>query len=160
MIEDVFEFAKLVPQMKAIAGLDLGTKTIGVALSDRLHTIASPSHVIAKSKFGKDAAQLWEFISKEEIGGLVLGLPQNLNGTNGPRVQATKGFAYNLAKLWGEKCPPILLWDERLTTVEAERALLEADMSRAKRAKKIDAVAASLILQGTLDRMEVIRRGV
>ncbi len=157
---DIDEFIKLLPKNRPIVGLDLGTKTIGVSLSDRLHLIATPSHVIKRTKFTVDAESLWQLIQAENVGAVVIGLPQNLDGTNGPRVQASKGFAYNLKNIWKNNCPPILLWDERLSTVEAERAMISADMSRAKRAEKIDAVAAAIILQGALDRIRIIDAGV
>ncbi len=133
-----------------LAGLDLGTKTIGVALSDPGLRIATPLQTIRRTKFGKDAEALLALCAKESIGGLVLGLPVNMNGTEGPRAQATRAFLRNLAPLTGL---PVVLWDERLSTIGAERAMLEADMSRKKRAEKIDAAAAAFILQGALDRL-------
>ncbi len=137
-----------------IVGLDLGSKTIGVALSDTLLTIASPSHTIKRTKFAKDAASLLEFCNEQNAYAFVLGLPLNMDGSEGPRVQATRAFARNMGNLCGL---PIVLWDERLSTVAAERAMLEADLSRKKRAAKIDAAAAGFILQGALDRISAMR---
>lgn len=133
-----------------LAGLDLGTKTIGVALSDFGLRIATPHTTIRRKKFATDAAALLKICEAEKVGGLVLGLPVNMNGTEGPRAQATRAFARNLAPLTDL---PIVLWDERLSTAAAERAMLEADVSRKKRAEKIDAAAAAFILQGALDRL-------
>lgn len=145
-----------IPNMCALAGLDLGTKTIGVAVSDTFQSIATPLHTIKRKKFSQDAAQLVDLIAERNIGALVLGLPLNMDGSEGPRVQSTRAFARNLAQLTPV---PILLWDERLSTVAAERALLEADTSRKRRSEVIDHVAAGYILQGALDRLAHIRRG-
>ena len=135
-------------------GLDLGTKTIGVAVSDRLLSSATPLHTIRRVKFSKDAEALLLIISDREIGAIILGLPRNMDGSEGPRCQSTRAFARNLARLTNL---PIGYWDERLSTVAAERALLEADTSRKRRAKVIDHVAAGYILQGALDRARHIR---
>jgi len=142
------------PPGARLAGLDLGTKTIGIALSDVGLQIATPAQTIHRTKFGKDAEALLAFCVKEKVGGLVLGLPINMNGTEGPRAQATRAFLRNLAPLTEM---PIALWDERLSTAAAERAMIEADMSRKKRAEKIDAAAAAFILQGALDRLAALR---
>jgi putative pre-16S rRNA nuclease len=142
------------PAGARLAGLDLGTKTIGIALSDSGLRIATPFQTIRRTKFGKDAEALLALCAKESIGGLVLGLPVNMNGTEGPRAQATRAFLRNLAPLTSL---PVVLWDERLSTIGAERAMLEADMSRKKRAEKIDAAAAAFILQGALDRLARLR---
>lgn len=139
-----------------LAGLDLGTKTIGIALSDLGLQIATPFQTIQRTKFGKDAEALLAVCEREKVGGLVLGLPINMNGTEGPRAQATRAFLRNLAALANL---PIALWDERLSTVAAERAMIEADLSRKKRAERIDAAAAAFILQGALDRLARLRRG-
>lgn len=144
--------AEKLPKGTRLAGLDLGTKTIGVALSDLGLRIATPFTTIRRSKFGKDAEALLRLCATEKIGGLVLGLPVNMNGTEGPRAQATRAFLRNLAPLTPL---PIALWDERLSTAAAERAMLEADLSRRKRAEKVDAMAAAFILQGALDRLAV-----
>lgn len=133
-----------------LIGLDLGSKTIGVAVSDRLRTIASPRFTIKRSKFKADAAQLLQLATEEHAAGFVLGLPVNMDGSHGPRVQATHAFARNLAKLTEI---PIALWDERLSTVAVERMLIDADRSRARRAQLVDKLAAAWILQGALDRL-------
>lgn len=154
MIADTLEdFAPALTPMTALAGLDLGTVTIGVAVSDRLRQVATPLTTIKRKKFGVDAKALLEILSEREIGGIILGLPLNMDGTEGPRCQATRAFARNLAPLTDL---PITFWDERLSTVAAERALLEADTSRRRRAEVIDHVAAGVILQGALDRLRMI----
>ncbi len=137
-----------------LAGLDLGTKTIGIALSDLGLKLATPFHTIRRSKFGKDAAELLALCGREKVGGLVLGLPVNMNGTEGPRAQATRAFLRSLAPLTDL---PVVLWDERLSTAAAEREMIAADVSRRKRAERIDAAAASFILQGALDRLARLR---
>ncbi len=144
------EFAAQLPDFGAIAGLDLGTVTIGVAVSDSMRSIATPLTTIKRKKFGVDAATLLELTTARLIKGLVLGLPMNMDGSEGPRCQATRAFARNLEKLTPL---PIVFWDERLSTVAAERALLEADTSRKRRGEVIDHVAAGYILQGMLDRL-------
>jgi putative Holliday junction resolvase len=145
--------AQLVPGTRLV-GLDLGTKTIGVALSDPGLKIATPFHTIQRTKFKNDAEELLGLCAREKVGGIILGLPVNMNGTEGPRAQATRAFLRNLAPLTPL---PIALWDERLSTAAAERAMLEADLSRRKRAEKIDAAAAAFILQGALDRLMQLR---
>ena len=152
--EDIAEFAAALPQMQALAGLDLGDKTIGVAVSDSFLSVATPLETIRRKKFGVDAEALLAIIAKRSIGGLVLGLPRNMDGTEGPRCQSTRAFARNLTRLTEL---PISFWDERLSTVAAERALLEADTSRRRRAEVIDHVAASYILQGALDRLRHLK---
>lgn len=135
---------------QTLAGLDLGTKTIGVAVSDLGLTLATPRGTIRRSKFTRDAELLLELLQKEEAGAIVIGLPVNMDGSEGPRAQATRAFVRNL----GQKCElPVAFWDERLSTVAAERALIGMDVSRAKRAERIDAAAAAFILQGALDRL-------
>ena len=148
------DFAAAIPSHGAIAGLDLGTVTIGVAVSDLTRSVATPLETIKRRKFGLDAARLLEIASARQIRGLVLGLPRNMDGSEGPRCQATRAFARNLERLTDL---PITYWDERLSTVAAERALLEADTSRKRRAEVIDHVAASYILQGMLDRLAHLR---
>lgn len=150
----ISEFTAALPGMRSVMGLDLGTKTIGVALSDRLWSVASPHETVKRRKFTADAARLLEIAAAREVGGLILGLPRNMDGSEGPRCQSTRAFARNLEKLTDL---PIGFWDERLSTVAAERALLEADASRKRRAEVIDSVAASYILQGVLDRMRHMR---
>ena len=151
MITDSIEaFAHALPRAGAVTGLDLGTVTIGVAVSDGLRRVASPIETIKRKKFGKDADALLAICNARDIQGIVLGLPLNMDGSEGPRCQATRAFAKNLL---GRTTLPIGFWDERLSTVAAERALLEADTSRRRRAEVIDHVAASYILQGALDRL-------
>jgi len=156
MIFDTFEeFANALPRMQALAGLDLGTVTLGVAVSDTFQSVATPLETIKRKKFTLDAEKLLAICTARNIGGLVLGLPFNMDGTEGPRCQSTRAFARNLSRLTDL---PIGFWDERLSTVAAERALLEADTSRKRRAEVIDHVAASYILQGALDRLGHLRR--
>ncbi|MQQ06843.1 Holliday junction resolvase RuvX [Epibacterium sp. SM1979] len=151
MIHNTFEeFAAALPPMSALAGLDLGEKTIGVAVSDRIGAVATPLETIRRKKFGIDSARLLEIVKERDLNGLLLGLPRNMDGTEGPRCQSTRAFARNLSRITEL---PIGFWDERLSTVAAEKALLEADTSRRRRAEVIDHVAASYILQGALDRM-------
>jgi putative Holliday junction resolvase len=154
IFEDIKEFAGTVPAMRALVGLDLGDKTIGVAVSDRLLSVATPLETIRRKKFGIDAARLLEIIANREIAGIILGLPFNMDGSEGPRCQKTRAFARNLSRLTDL---PIGYWDERLSTVAAERALLEADTSRKRREEVIDHVAAGFILQGALDRMTYLK---
>ena len=148
--EDPAAFFAALPPMGAIAGLDLGTKTIGVAMSDRLRSVATPVETICRTKFTADAAALLALLEAREAGAIVLGLPRNMDGSEGPRAQSTRAFARNLAGLLPL---PLAFWDERLSTMAAERALIEADTSRARRAQVIDHVAAAYILQGALDRL-------
>ncbi|WP_296424261.1 Holliday junction resolvase RuvX [Yoonia sp.] len=148
------DFAAAIPAFGAVAGLDLGTVTIGVAVSDLTRSVATPLETIKRKKFGLDAVRLFEITGARQIAGLVLGLPRNMDGSEGPRCQATRAFARNLERLTPL---PITYWDERLSTVAAERALLEADTSRKRRAEVIDHVAASYILQGMLDRLAHLR---
>lgn len=154
ILDDVAEFNAALTPMRPVIGLDLGTVTIGLAVSDTFLGVASPLETIKRKKFGIDAARLLEVMEKRAICGLVLGLPRNMDGSEGPRCQATRAFARNLGKLWAG---PITYWDERLSTVAAERVLLEADTSRKRRAEVIDHVAAGFILQGFLDRLRVLR---
>ena len=138
------------PQTSRLMGLDLGTKTIGIATSDRSRQIATPITTITRSKFTKDATELLALATKENVGVLVLGLPINMDGTEGPRAQATRAFARNLAKLTPLA---IVFWDERLSTAAVERMLIEADASRATRDKVVDKLAAAWILQAALDAL-------
>ncbi|KIN71834.1 Holliday junction resolvase RuvX [Sulfitobacter guttiformis] len=153
--EDIKEFAANVPAMQALIGLDLGEKTIGVAVTDSFLSVATPLETVRRRKFGLDAARLGEIIAARRIGGLILGLPFNMDGSEGARCQSTRAFARNFDRL--HPALPISYWDERLSTVAAERALLEADTSRKRRAEVIDHVAAGFILQGVLDRLRVLR---
>jgi putative Holliday junction resolvase len=148
--EDIAAFAAALPPAGAIAGLDFGEKTIGVAVSDTRRAVATPVETIRRKKYTLDAATLRQLLETREAVGLILGLPLNMDGSEGPRCQSTRAFARN----FGRECDlPIAFWDERLSTVAAERALLEADASRRRRGEVIDHVAAGFILQGALDRM-------
>lgn len=151
MIDAAIEtIAERLGKGQTIAGLDLGTKTIGVAISDRGLSLATPRPVIKRKKFTQDADALLALLERENAGALVVGLPLNMDGTEGPRAQATRAFVRNLSQ---KTDLPIALWDERLSTVAAERSLIEQDVSRAKRAERIDSAAAAFILQGALDRI-------
>ena len=148
--DDIADFRAALPPMQAIAGLDLGEKTIGVAVSDTFLSVATPLETVRRKKFTLDADRLLQIIAARRLGGLILGLPRNMDGSEGPRCQSTRAFARNLSRLTEV---PIGFWDERLSTVAAEKALLEADTTRTRRAEVIDHVAASYILQGVLDRL-------
>lgn len=156
VIEAIEDFAAALPPRRALAGLDFGDKTIGVAVSDGMLSVASPLETIRRVKFTKDAEALLAILTRREICGIVLGLPRNMDGSEGPRCQKSRAFARNLSRLTDL---PITFWDERLSTVAAERALLEADTSRKRRAEVIDHVAAAYILQGALDRLSHMRSG-
>lgn len=153
--DDPAVFAAGLPAGRALAGLDLGTQTIGVAVSDSRRQVATPLLTIRRRKFTLDVAELLALAEARAIAGFVLGLPRSMDGTEGPRAQATRAFARNLSRLTPL---PIVFWDERLSTVAAERALLEADASRRRRAEVIDHVAAGYILQGFLDRLSYLER--
>ena len=150
VFDDAESFAAALPASGALMGLDLGTKTIGVAVSDALRQVASPLEVVRRTKFTADAGRLVAIAEGRALAGIVMGLPRNMDGSEGPRAQSTRAFARNLSRL---VALPIGFWDERLSTVAAERALLEADASRRKRGGVIDQVAAGFILQGLLDRL-------
>jgi putative holliday junction resolvase len=150
ILDALTDLAPLLPRHRRLMGLDLGTKTIGLALSDLSRSVATPLETIRRTKFQGDANRLVALIAEHDIGGLVLGLPLNMNASEGPRAQATRAFARNLARLTDV---PIAFWDERLTTVAAERVLIEADRSRKRRAELIDKMAATYLLQGALDRL-------
>jgi putative Holliday junction resolvase len=131
-----------------LLGLDLGSKTIGLALSDTTLTVASPMATIQRSKFSKDVEQLRRIVGEQRVGGFVIGLPINMDGSEGPRCQSVRDFARNLV----ERIPlPLLFWDERLSTAAVTRTMLEADLSRKRRAETVDKLAAAYILQGALD---------
>jgi putative Holliday junction resolvase len=134
----------------ALLGLDPGTKTLGLAISDRTRLIASPLHTIHRKKFTPDAQSLLQTFHENEAAALVVGLPINMDGSHGPRTQSVRDFCTNLLRL---EDIPIFLWDERLSTMAVTRAMLSDDMSRAKRAKNVDKMAAAYILQGLLDRL-------
>jgi putative Holliday junction resolvase len=147
--ENAGEFRAALAQGGGLLGLDLGTQTIGTAFADAGWRFASPGKTLKRGKFGADKALLAELIRERAIRGVVIGLPLNMDGSAGPRVQASRAYARNLAVLG----LPILLWDERWSTVGAERGLLDQDMSRAKRAERIDSAAAAVILQGAIDTL-------
>lgn len=144
------DFLAAIPNNTRLIGLDLGTKTIGLALSDLGRGIASPLETIRRKKFTQDAEKLLQICGKHEIGGIVLGMPLNMDGSEGPRAQATRAFTRNMAQ---KTDLPITYWDERLSTAAVTRTLLEADSSRARRAEVVDKMAAAYILQGFLDRL-------
>jgi putative Holliday junction resolvase len=150
LILPLVEAAKYLPARGALIGLDLGTKTIGVASSDPDRRLATGVETIARKNFSTDAARLNELAAERKAVGFVLGLPINMDGSEGPRAQSTRAFARNLARLTEL---PIALWDERLSTAAVERELIAADVTRARRAKVIDQHAALFILQGALDRL-------
>ena len=143
------EFADAVPDGGKLAGLDVGTKTIGLAICDAGWHFAGPAETIRRAKFTKDLEALQAFIASHTLSGLVIGLPLNLDGSDSPRTQSVRAFARNLAPLG----LPILLWDERWSTQAVERAMIDADVSRARRAEKVDALAAAHILQGAIDAL-------
>jgi putative Holliday junction resolvase len=143
-------FPQALPQGSRLIGIDVGSKTLGLALSDITRKIASALVTLRRSRLAADLRRLLDLAAEHGVGGFVVGLPLNLDGSEGPRAQATRAFVRELAKL---TALPILFWDERLTTAAAERVLLEADASRRRRAEVVDKVAATLILQGALDRM-------
>ncbi len=140
------------PASGKLLGLDLGTKTIGVAISDRMRYSATPLETIRRSKFTADAEQLLELIGENAAVGIVLGLPLNMDGSEGPRVQSTRAFARSLAQ---KTDLPLVFWDERLSTSAVTRMLIEADTRRDKRAEVVDKLAASYILQGFLYRLRI-----
>ena len=158
MAENVIELAELLPTLRRfdrLLGLDLGTKTIGIAVSDVERHFASPVTTIKRTKFMADAAALVSQADKLDVAAMVIGLPLNMDGSEGPRVQATRAFVRNMRALTSK---PFVYWDERLSTAAVTRSLIEQDASRAKRAEVIDRMAAAYILQGALDRLSRISR--
>lgn len=143
------EFRDALPEGGRLIGLDVGTKTIGTAFCDAGWTIASPAELIRRSKFSVEKALLTQTIAQQSIKGIVIGLPLSLDGSDSPRTQATRAFARNVEPLE----LPILLWDERWSTQAVERQMIEADVSRAKRAERVDSAAAAYILQGAIDAL-------
>lgn len=143
------DFRAALPGGGALIGLDLGTQTIGTAFCDAGWRFASPGKTLKRGKFGADKALLAELIRERSVRGVVIGLPLNMDGSEGPRSQSSRAYARNLAALG----LPILLWDERWSTTGAERSLIEQDMSRAKRAVRIDSAAAAVILQAAIDAL-------
>ena len=153
MIVTIEELPPLLSGGGTVAGLDLGDKTIGMAVSDRSLAFAHPRPVIRRRKFSTDATELLAVLAKEDVRAIAIGLPVNMDGTDGPRVQASRAFVRNMARLTEL---PFVFWDERLSTVAAERALIEMDVSRKKREGRIDSAAAAFILQGVLDRLQAL----
>lgn len=151
---DISELPALLSPGQTVAGIDLGTRTIGLAVSDTGLSFAHPRPVIARRKFTLDAGMLLAALEKERAGAVVVGLPVNMDGSEGPRVQATRAFVRNMERL---TALPFVYWDERLSTVAADRALIAMDVSRRKRGERIDSAAAAFILQGALDRVEALR---
>ncbi len=146
----VEELAGTLPAAAPLIGLDLGSRTIGIAVSDRLRKVASARTVLRRTRFQQDARALIELATDEAAAGIVIGLPLNMDGSEGPRAQATRAFARNLEKLTPI---PLIFWDERLSTMAVERMLIDSDTSRARRAELVDKLAAAWILQGALDRL-------
>jgi putative Holliday junction resolvase len=146
-ILSIQELKASIPPRKRLLGLDVGSKTIGLALSDTMLMIATPMEIIRRKRFKDDVARLETIVKTEDVGGFIIGWPVNMDGTEGPRCQSTRAFSANLF----EKIPlPQALWDERLSTAAVERTLIEADSSRARRKEVVDKLAASYILQGAL----------
>jgi putative Holliday junction resolvase len=149
----VDELLRELPPGRTLAGVDLGTKTIGLAVSDRSLAFAHPRPVILRKRFSVDAEKLLAAAGREDAGGIVVGLPVNMDGSEGPRAQASRAFVRNMERLTEL---PFAFWDERLSTVAADRALIEMDLSRRKRETRIDSAAAAFILQGVLDRLQAL----
>jgi putative Holliday junction resolvase len=150
-VVDLLELPARLAPYAPIVGLDLGEKTIGVAVSDATRTVANPLDLIRKTKFSDDAAALFRLMQSREAGGIVIGLPVNMDGTEGPRCQSSRAFARNLLRL---KDLPIAFWDERMSSMAVNRVLIdEADVTRARRAELVDKMAAAWILQGALERL-------
>jgi putative Holliday junction resolvase len=139
-----------IPQGARLLGLDVGDRTIGLAISDSGFSVASPIGTVRRTKFQVDATELLRIIDEKEVGGLVVGLPINMDGSEGPRAISTRQFVFNLLD---RRDLPVAFWDERLSTMAVERAMIAADLSRRKRAKRVDTAAAAYILQGALDRI-------
>ncbi len=153
LYETLEEYKAILPTDGRLLGLDVGENTIGLALTDARRGIASSLHTIERKKFAYDVSELKNFIAKHHIKGLVIGNPINMDGSQGPRTQSTRTFISNIAK---HIELPMLLWDERMSSMAVERMMIEADMTRQRRAKLIDKLAASYILQGAIDRMNAL----
>ena len=150
IVNNPAELGQCLSTGQRLFGLDLGEKTIGIAMSDILRTVATPLETLVRAKFGANAASLIDLMKKHNVGGLVIGLPLNMNGTEGPSVQSARAFARNFDALHPV---PILFWDERLSTTAVTRTLIEADVSRSRRKEVVDKMAAAFILQGVLDSL-------
>jgi putative Holliday junction resolvase len=158
MADNIRTIEDIIPSLGRFSrfmGIDLGTKTIGLALSDVERRLASPLETIARRKFTQDATRMLELAKKYEVAAFVIGLPLNMDGSEGPRAQATRAFIRSMA---GLDARPYVLWDERLSTAAVTRSLIDQDASRAKRAEVVDRMAAAYILQGALDRLQAIGR--
>ena len=151
--EQAAEFRDALPQGGALMALDLGTQTIGTAFCDAGWSFASAGKTLPRGKFGRDRAVLAALVDARRVKGVVIGLPLNMDGSSGQRAQASRAFARNLAQEAGGLGLPVLLWDERWSTASAERAMIDQDMSRARRAERIDSHAAAVILQAAIDRL-------
>ena len=149
-VVDIDVFSRSLKRNDRLLGIDLGTKTIGLALSDVERRLASPYRTLARSKFAEDAAALLALVTTFQVAAFVMGLPLNMDGSEGPRAQSTRAFVRNLGKI---TALPVIFWDERLSTAAVERELIAQDVSRKRRAAVIDQMAAAYILQGALDRM-------
>jgi putative Holliday junction resolvase len=158
IVEDMPTLIRQLQRGQILMGLDLGTKTIGIALSDTSFAIASPSETIKRQKLAHDAKALHMLIEQRQVGGVVMGYPLNMDGSAGPRAQATRAFIRNLAKIADFPPLPVVLWDERLSTAAVTRTLIDADASRARRAELVDKLAATYILQGYLDFLRSARQ--
>ena len=155
-VVDLTELPALLPRYSALIGLDLGEKTVGVAVSDVTRMVASPLELIRKTKFTAEANRLFALIDERQVGAIVIGLPVNMDGTEGTRCQSNRAFARNLLRL---RDIPIAFWDERMSTMAVNRVLVEeADVTRARRAELVDKMAAAWILQGALDRLSALAR--
>jgi putative Holliday junction resolvase len=157
LVTSLDHISRLLPEKGRVMGLDLGTKTIGLALSDVERRLASPLETIKRVKFSQDAHLLLKMAQEQEVLALIFGLPLNMDGSSGPRAQATQAFLRNLRLLTSL---PFALWDERLSTAAVTRDLIDQDVSRAKRAQLVDKLAAAYILQGALDRLNGIKSGL
>jgi putative Holliday junction resolvase len=155
-ITDIEDLPPLLAREARLLGLDVGTKTIGLALSDVTRSVATPYDTIRRSKFTADAKTIRDVVERNQVGALVIGLPLNLDGSEGPRAQSTRAFARNLA---AHVEVPMVFWDERLSTAAVERHLIEADVSRKRRAEVVDRMAAAYILQGALERLRRVPLG-
>jgi len=154
MIVDIDTLKKSMPERSRLLGLDLGEKTIGLALSDITLMVATPMETLARGKFGVDAAKIEKIVADQGVGGLVVGLPLNMDGTDGPSAQSARAFARNFAAR--ASALPVLLWDERMSTAAVTRTLIDADASRKRRGEVVDKMAAAYILQGALERLRRI----
>jgi putative Holliday junction resolvase len=152
-VVELVELKALVASRRRLLGLDLGEKTIGLALSDTLRTVATPLETLKRGKFTADAARLKDIITEHGVGGLIVGLPLNMDGTDGPSAQSARAFARNFA---AQSEIPVVLWDERLSTAAVTRTLIDADASRRRRAEVVDKMAAAYILQGVLERLRTL----